>query len=637
MRSLTDILLLVSPLLWAALLAGLALAAGGRAASRLASQGADARPREQPAPSVASAGLWRLALGLPLGLGLLGQALFLAGIAGRFGGAALAVIAALALVVGGRGLQAARRDVAALLERIRSQSRHHRWALGFLSAAALAGPAWLAIYPPVAWDDTIYHLPLARSLAEQGRYVFVETLRVPVFPLLAETLFAPALLLGRASTAHGVSLVATFATGLLLLAWGRDRFARPPESGGSRVWAMAPAAIWIGQPIVVFYAGSAYVEPLLALFATAAVVAIESWRRDRAPGWLLAAGAFAGWAAATKYLGLYLVAALTLAVFREAGRGDRMRATAFFAGAAALAGGPWYALVWALSGNPIFPFLSALFGANEWSGITAVSGSGVSANWWRGALDLVRLGWDLVVDRARTNAQPPASPLVIAALPLLLYAGGRRRWTRPWIVILAGFALAFLALPRDARYLLFFAPLLTVLLVTALRDLIDAFTPKPARGGRRQRNAAIALVVLGLATGPAYALWRTSQIGLPPVAPAAIDAFLARRVPLYRALLFRRAEGMQNVALYALHGERLHDFGGTVLLGDWTGPYHYQLVLPLLARPEELARELRRLGAAQLLLPRALVAPGLVEGIAAAPQFHLLYRDDEAVLLALSP
>ena len=62
--------------------------------------------------------------------------------------------------------------------------------------------------------------------------------------------------------------------------------------------------------------------------------------------------------------------------------------------------------------------------------------------------------------------------------------------------------------------------------------------------------------MLGLATGPAYALWRTSQIGFPPVAPAAIDAFLARRVPLYRALLFRRAqEGLQNVALYAWHGK----------------------------------------------------------------------------------
>jgi len=44
----------------------------------------------------------------------------------------------------------------------------------------------------------------------------------------------------------------------------------------------------------------------------------------------------------------------------------------------------------------------------------------------------------MVVDRARTNAQPPASPLVIVALPLLLYVAWRQRWTRLWVALLAG-------------------------------------------------------------------------------------------------------------------------------------------------------------------------------------------------------
>ena len=52
-----------------------------------------------------------------------------------------------------------------------------RRTLAVLGAIALAGPAWLALYPPVAWDDTIYHLPLARSLVEHGGYLPVENLR----------------------------------------------------------------------------------------------------------------------------------------------------------------------------------------------------------------------------------------------------------------------------------------------------------------------------------------------------------------------------------------------------------------------------------------------------------------------------
>ena len=622
MRPLVDILLLLSPLLWAALLIALGLSAGGALAARLTGR---APAGEGFATTGPGADLLRIALALALGLGLLGQALFLFGICGRFGAGALAAVAALAMVLGRRSLAMVRDDAAALFE----GARRHRAALFALGALAVVGPAWLALYPPVAWDDTIYHLPLARSLAEHGHYLFVENLRTPVSPLFAETLFAPALLVGRASTAHGVSLVATFATALLLLAWGRDRFAGPDRPRESAAWALVPAAIWIGQPIVVFYAGSTYVDPLLTLFATAAAVVFERWRRDRRPAWLLAAGAFAGWAAATKYLGLYLVAALALAAVLEAGRGARLRALALFGSAAALVGGPWYALIWVLTGNPLFPYLPALFGGSEWSASATVSGSGLPESWSRSVIDLLRLGWDLVASRARVGAHPPASPWVAAALPLLVYLGWRRRWARVWIALLAGFAVVFLALPRDARYLMFLSPVLSLLLVAALRDLVGSAVA-------RRPSVAIALVLLGLASGPAYALWRVRLIGLPPVEATAIDAFLARRVPLYRALLFRREHGLDRVALYALHGERLHDFGGAALLGDWIGRYRFVLVLPLLDRPEALARKLRELGAAQLLLPHRLVSPGLVEGVAASPHFRELYRDDEGVLFALS-
>jgi hypothetical protein len=623
-RPSVEIVLLFSPLLYAAALSMLALAAGSGVAARFV------HPNEDAGAST----LW-MALALPLGLGLLGQTLFLCGIAGLFGAGALAVVAGLALTAGWRSLAMdsirARGALGAGLAR-RGKSRI---ALVAVAAIAFAGPAWLALYPPVAWDDTVYHLPLARSLAEHGRYLLVENLRAPVFPLLAETLYAPALLWGRASTSHGLSLVATFATALLLLVWGRDRFAGPRRPEGAALWMVAPAAIWIGQPIVVYYAGSAYIEPLLTLFATASMLAFERWRRDRGSAWLLAAGAFAGWAAATKYLALYLVAALALAAACEAGRGFRWRALAGFAGAAALAGAPWYLLIWSFTGNPLFPFLSHLFGAGAWSGAEAVAHNGVDSGWVQQATAVVRLGWDLVVERSRVNAQPPASPLVILALPLLLYLGWRRRWARVWVGILGGFVLAFLALPRDARYLMPYSPLLSLLLVAALRDLAESAGLRLPRLRFSSSLAAVAIVGLGLASGPAYAVWRTSVCGPPPVAATAIDAFLARRVPLYRALLYRRAQGWDQVPVYALHGERLHEFGGSALLGDWLGPYRFQLVLPLLEQPEALAGKLRELGARQLLLPHAQVAPEVVAGLVASERFRELYRDPEGVLFAL--
>ena len=116
----------------------------------------------------------------------------------------------------------------------------------------------------------------------------------------------------------------------------------------------------------------------------------------------------------------------------------------------------------------------------------------------------------------------------------------------------------------------------------------------------------------------------------------AIDEQLARRVPLYRALLFRRAHGLDGVPVYALHGERLHDFAGPALLGEWSGPHRYALVLPLLDRPEELAARLRGLGAQQLLLPRRLISASGLEKVAASEAFRELYRDDESLLLEIA-
>lgn len=635
-----DLLLLLSPLVYAVLLALLAFAAGGSVARRLVDGSG-----ELPAPSAPMEGL---GFALASGLGILGQTLFVLGALGSFHAGALALVAAIALGAGWRFLPArafwragparaptARPSAGAVPPRV----------LGILAALAVAGPCWLALYPPVTWDDTIYHLPLARSLVEHGRYLFVENLRTPVFPLLAETLYAPALLLGRASTAHGLSLLATFATALLLLAWGHDRFAASGARSGSSVWAIAPAAIWIGQPIVVFYAGSSYVDPLSTLFVTAAGLAFERWRRDARPVLLIAAGAFAGWAAATKYLGLYPLAALALAILWQAGRGQRLLALLRFAGAAALTGGPWYLLIWWLAGNPLFPFPLPLFGESPWSEYSAIARIGTEAGRIQQAIVPLRLGWDLVVDRARVGMQPPASPLVVLALPLLLYLAWRKPWARTWVGIIAGFVLAFLALPRDARYLMFFAPVLSILLVAALRDLAAALAGNlagvsPAGAGRPSSTlaagTAVSLVVFGLASGPAYALWRTLRIGPPPVEPAAIDAFLARRLPLYRALLFRRDQSYEEVPVYALRGERLHDFAGKALLGDWMGPYGYRHVEPLLDRPEALERKLREFGAGQLLLPRALVPSVVVDGLVASRCFRELYRDDEGVLLALT-
>ena len=54
---------------------------------------------------------------------------------------------------------------------------------------AVSAPFFLlALYPPTAFDETLYHLPFAREFVRTGGVPFLPDLRFPVFPQLAEIL-----------------------------------------------------------------------------------------------------------------------------------------------------------------------------------------------------------------------------------------------------------------------------------------------------------------------------------------------------------------------------------------------------------------------------------------------------------------
>lgn len=161
-----------------------------------------------------------------------------------------------------------------------------KWKLRGAVAALLALPCFLlATYPPTAFDETLYHLPFARAFLATGRLPFLPELRFPVFPHLSEVLEAEVLGFGGDTATHLVALLAVGVTAALVWSWGREWGGQDrPEAG----WLSA--AIWLGNPLVIYLSGTDYVEPLLALFVTAAGFAFWSWRRGGERRWLILAG-----------------------------------------------------------------------------------------------------------------------------------------------------------------------------------------------------------------------------------------------------------------------------------------------------------------------------------------------------------
>jgi 4-amino-4-deoxy-L-arabinose transferase-like glycosyltransferase len=549
-----------------------------------------------------------------IGLALLGSVGLLLAALHAFRPAALlavAVAAHLAALPGWRLL------LAAAMQSIRRAPRR-ALVVVLLIAAAAAGGFVVGLFPPTAFDETTYHLSLARAFAAGGGLPWVPELRVPTFPVFGEALQA-ALLLGWGERgAHQVALLATLLTAALLLAWGRE--AESVEVG----WLAA--ALFLGSPLVAYLAGTGYVDPLVGLFATGAFYAL--WRGggddDDRVAWPALAGVLAGGAAAVKYLGLYavLVGALAMVVRLLLRRPPPWRALlGFAAGVLATTAIPYGNLIWR-TGNPLFPFFTGLFGASGWEPPPAL------AILYRHSI--VLLPYNAVFHRELAGEQPPLSPALLIGLVMLAVAAVAVPRLRLGALVVAGFFPAYLALPVVSRYLLTVLPLWCLLVALAL-----AWAWRRARGAPPSRRAA-ALLAVGLALpGPAYGAFYLAQRGAVPASPRERVDYLAAAHPGYRALHWlQRRQGSRYVARCAAC-EHLHGLATGRLLGEHSGPWAYYRLDRAIANPVALQRLLRADGVQYLLLPRAAAAS--LRGSAARGRFTLLYADGEYEVWRVTP
>ncbi|HXO41543.1 MAG TPA: glycosyltransferase family 39 protein, partial [Thermoanaerobaculia bacterium] len=488
--------------------------------------------------------------------------------------------------------------------------------------------ALLTLYPPTAFDATLYHLPYARAFAASGALPYLPDLRAPIFPQLLETLFAMLLPFGGDLAAQAVALIATALTVALLLAWG---------------WRFSPAAAWIaaaayaGSPLVIYLAGTAYVEPGLALFSTAALYAVARWWEGGRPGWLTLAAIFGCAAADTKYLGLYalgLVAVAAVAVAPPGPPVPRWRRLGMVTLVCAIVAAPWYGRIVAATANPVFPYLPRLFGATPWTPPSRHAFAPLALG-GDVAVRLLRLPWDAVFARSRLGGYPPYSPVFLVAMPALLAGALARRRVRLLLLAAAGYTVVILAALPDARYLLAVLPLVCLAVGDSLAWLLELVArASRADAGWVKSRAALLALAISLA-GWGYSLFSLYRLGPVPVTPAGREAFLARKLPLFSSIRYLERACGSAYTLYAVHAENMVYLAAGRFLGDLTGPAAYRLVIPADGDAELLYRHLRALGADHLLTIEGDPTLSPIFTPAFDRLFQLVYADGHGRLFAL--
>lgn len=516
-----------------------------------------------------------------------------------------------------------------------------RLAWAALIALVAAPLVLLALYPPIGFDATLYHLPMARAFVETGALVQTPDLRFPVFPQLGETLYAVCLLFADARAAQLVHLLAALTTAALLLGWG---------GGISRRAGLPAAAIWLGSPLVAWISGQAYVDLLVTLWAT---VAVWAWQRRDGPGgwgWLAVAGACAGFAAGAKYLGLPFLALALGATVWHGLRLGRRRAALAVAAATLAAAAPWYARTTMLTGNPVFPFLPGVFGSSDWltlrdqerptqaeGGLAARAlrtGRVEASRIFRGVGDLAALPAKAVSEWRKGNWGPPPSPFYLVLIPVGLVGALRQRPARQLLAVGGAYGLCWLITPGEPRLMLPAVPIVTVALLAGLAASWDRLASTMNRSVARA--APLLLAVTLVSPGVAWALYRVHILGAPPALAEQHEMFLARNVPGFAAVARLNREHGSRYAVYALFGERLHYFAAGRLLGDWIGPYRFSRALTWLSDGAKLAAVLRSMGADHLLVVYARGGVALPDHSAAQGGFVRLEDGDGWTLYRLT-
>jgi hypothetical protein len=416
--------------------------------------------------------------------------------------------------------------------------RGNGWTIAAFTAMASAACALraLALGQDTNYDQQNYHFYVPYALFN-NRILYdifpafsgpTFTNPIPYLPFYWLAWNAPPMLIGALLGAlYGLAYAP-----LYLLA----RTVPPVPARRSGPAAMVLAALGLTGAVAIAENGTTFIDNLMSALVLSglavAAVAMPSLARAspmRAIMWAAIAGFPVGLAAGFKLTMAVYGAAFVLAALVVPRRWPERMAVAVAAGVGIgigllVAGGPWFAIMWAKTGNPIFPFLNQVFQSPLAMVESYRDDSGVPDSLWKALLFpfLVVSGQVMATGVPFFDLRVPALyALAIISLPLL--AIGRRH---PPLNLAARFVLVFAAVAYVLwlvlfsvwRYLLPIEMLAPVLITALVGVIVPA-----ARMRRAAMLASAALLgLIALTTRPAdwgHVSWDRELYGVrvPPI------------------------------------------------------------------------------------------------------------------------
>lgn len=479
--------------------------------------------------------------------------------------------------------------------------------------------------PPADGDTLAYHFALPKWHLAKEMLVFVPRAVDGILPQLVHMTYVAALGIGGEQGLTLWTMLSGWMAGALLYDVCR-RFI--PHN-----WSLAVALIYLSIPAIIQSGGAGQVEPRIAQFALVSGVAAGMAVYRNSAAYAQLSGLCAGFFAGSKYTGLLFCLAGAVAMLVGEGRWKRIVLFSLFA----LVGGfQWYLWIWAKTGDPVFPMLYRVLGADP--------------GLWSAALDnafhQVLNGAEAPFDKSfwgfvtypfySTFVDIPAlengrTGLGVTAVILAPFAFGwmafvwKRNATSPLFIsgLIAFLFFAFWFFggsPQRVRHLI---PIITLVLmclsVAAFRCTERARLQTPLAAG-------LGLCILIQMGGQAvYGINYARHV----LTTETRDEFLRRNVSLYSLVSWFNEQRKAEDKLLVFNRELLYLVNGDVVMSHGTAQQMYNFVL-FDDRPEKLYRELLKGGITHILAqgqedPSANIRQDVVALVPLAPTLRKFF------------
>jgi len=437
--------------------------------------------------------------------------------------------------------------------------------------------AWVIrpLGPVMTSDDVSYHLPYARFYLEQGGLAVNEYMRFPLHTHNYNLLFSVALLRDGTTMAQWVHAVSGFL--VMLGTWGLARH-----------WfgwlaAVTATALLLFLEVFREALGNAYVDLGLTLFFTASVVALVMWTQYRRDAWLWLSATYMGTMLGIKYLALVFAGSLGLVVIWVT---RNLRQVLIYAGIAAVFGCFWYLRSMIISGNPVHPFASEIFGHYIWTA------DDVNSQWGelgrhgteKTPLNFILLPWHLVMNAGVFHEKAGLVGWLVGLffLSLLMF----RRWPgilRPLSLLGLAYLMFWFGSSQVMRYMMPVTPLLaltvaslSMMLVLVLQKYVLRFSDDEEVAGRAIIKRLGQLLVIIPVAILSWNIFDTDLKQLPLSNEGKVRFWTNSRAgyELYQVASAHAAIGNGPLLQVRLAADR-YFYAGT-LYGDWFGHYPFR-------------------------------------------------------------